>query len=374
MLAVMNVRYIVVHNDFDPLFTPVSIGELKTDLDNAAGVSLVATFGQIAIYENSFWKPSEVYASSNVISIPEAGGNTVADLDNAMTVASNNAFSVGHSALIISNQNAPGGMQVQSITSFDPIDVNLQASDGANNPFSWSSLGTDDYAARYYGSWQGVIGNNNSYMLVSPSYGSDWSAINSTLVYLTTGSDPLTITSILADGNVVSDVVGVWCKTGYLEMNNTEVYPMVIPANQDAIIQINQKISNLTLVLAPPSFTIPQKETSNAEISYKEINPTQYSVSVNASAPFLLVFSEPYNANWVAFIDGKQAPVDLHFMANALANGWYINKTGSYTVTLEFSSQNLFYIGSAVSLTTMVLMAAYLVRNKVKALRMRLKI
>jgi hypothetical protein len=53
-------------------------------------------------------------------------------------------------------------------------------------------------------------------------------------------------------------------------------------------------------------------------------------------------------------------------MANGYANAWYINKTGTYTITLEFWPQKLFYIGAAISLTTFLACTAYLAYSYAK--------
>ena len=97
-----------------------------------------------------------------------------------------------------------------------------------------------------------------------------------------------------------------------------------------------------------------------------KINPTKYTIQVNASAPYYLVFSESFDNGWVATINGQQVPSQYHFTANGYANGWYINKTGTYTVTLEFTPQNLFYAGAAISITTLIICTAYVSKNKIK--------
>ena len=107
-------------------------------------------------------------------------------------------------------------------------------------------------------------------------------------------------------------------------------------------------------------------QQNNASLTYHEINPTQYTVHVNASSPFYLVFSQSYDDGWVATINGQQIPDQYHFTANGYANGWYINKTGTYTVTLEYTPQNLFYAGAAISITTLIICTAYLSKNKIK--------
>jgi hypothetical protein len=109
----------------------------------------------------------------------------------------------------------------------------------------------------------------------------------------------------------------------------------------------------------------------NISVTYEKTNPTKYVLHVNASKPFFLVFSESYHKDWIAYIDGQRVPNEYHFMANGYANAWYINKTGIYTITLEFWPQRLFYIGSAISITTFILCVLYISKSKIKAIYKR---
>jgi hypothetical protein len=101
-------------------------------------------------------------------------------------------------------------------------------------------------------------------------------------------------------------------------------------------------------------------------LTYTKNNPTKYAIDVNTSTPFFLVFSESYHKDWVASIEGQHIPDEYHFVANGFANGWYINKTGTFTVTIEFLPQQLFYAGSAISVTTLIMCVVYLSKNKIK--------
>jgi len=58
-------------------------------------------------------------------------------------------------------------------------------------------------------------------------------------------------------------------------------------------------------------------------------------------------------------------------MANGYTNAWYINETGTYTITLEFWPQKLFYIGSAISITTLIICVLYISKNKIKTIYKR---
>jgi len=110
---------------------------------------------------------------------------------------------------------------------------------------------------------------------------------------------------------------------------------------------------------------------SKPNITFERIDPTKYVIHVSAFNPFLLVFSESYHKDWVAYANGEQVLNEQHFMANGYANAWYINKTGTYTVTLEFWPQKLFYIGSAISITTLIICILYISKNKIKTMYKR---
>ena len=58
-------------------------------------------------------------------------------------------------------------------------------------------------------------------------------------------------------------------------------------------------------------------------------------------------------------------------MANGYTNAWYINETGTYTITLEFWPQKLFYIGSTISITTLIICVLYISKNKIKTIYKR---
>jgi hypothetical protein len=109
----------------------------------------------------------------------------------------------------------------------------------------------------------------------------------------------------------------------------------------------------LPLNLGYPEFILNDSAVTN--IFFKENNPAEYTVQVNATTPFFLVFSESYDKNWIANIDGQAVPSRYHYLVNGYANGWYMSKTGIYTITIQFAPQNLFYIGSSISVTSLIL-------------------
>jgi hypothetical protein len=144
------------------------------------------------------------------------------------------------------------------------------------------------------------------------------------------------------------------------------------------------------------------------QIIFKRLNPTKYQVEIrNASQPFFLILSENYNSGWKAYVEDKPIkfnkliaeyphvnvkeatsdqykfdPEDLlflflepldesyHFKANGYANAWYIDpkemdkdRDGSFTITLYFWPQSLFYLGLLVSGLTFAVCTGYLAYN-----------
>lgn len=98
------------------------------------------------------------------------------------------------------------------------------------------------------------------------------------------------------------------------------------------------------------------------EISFEKVNPTRYEVSVSASAPFLLVCGEDFDRGWKAYVDGREA--GQHLMVNGYANGWLLETTGEYEVTIEYEPQGLFDLAVNVSTVSVVAIMALLLFSR----------
>lgn len=97
-------------------------------------------------------------------------------------------------------------------------------------------------------------------------------------------------------------------------------------------------------------------------VSYLSSNPTQYTVHIsNSSEPFLLVFSESYDRNWVAYVDGQLVSNQSHFVVNGYGNAWYINRTGTFDVVLFFGPQRLFYDGVIFSMISISILSVSII-------------
>jgi len=107
-------------------------------------------------------------------------------------------------------------------------------------------------------------------------------------------------------------------------------------------------------------------------IKFTETSPSTYKVDIiNATQPFFLVSSESYHPKWEAHVDGATISSERHFLANGYANAWYIDKRGSYVITLEFAFERTVELGLIISTTGFAAVSAlygvrWLYKRKIK--------
>ena len=152
-----------------------------------------------------------------------------------------------------------------------------------------------------------------------------------------------------------------------------------------------------TRITNPENLIVPK-------IKFERVNPTKYIAHIdNAQKPFVLIFGESFSPAWKvyypqqsifrktgqqsSYFDGwindytaKDYIVDPflatritgsvveanHFKANGYSNGWYIDKTGSYDLIIEYKPQRLVYIGMLISAVSVGVCLIYLIVKKMK--------
>ena len=129
-------------------------------------------------------------------------------------------------------------------------------------------------------------------------------------------------------------------------IDNVKVYKSYGQSDLDVVWIYSTQNSNETLedIFKP-------KENPAEIISYQKIDPTKYTVKVNASKPFMLSFAESYDPLWVAYVNGEKIhSIPLY----GVINGFYINQTGYLEITIEYEPQRWFNLGCIISLTTLL--------------------
>ncbi len=423
------IKYIVLQNDVDIVHgnyggkTLNSPKELEKMVDKN-NVQYIKKFGQLELYrtQSKYFLP-HIYTTS--ITHPVIVNGTMYNVYQVITYPDYNI-----SRDIFFSFDQINEEQWQFLKNYNNSifvgqkSYNVPAYNRSEKQFSWSTLLGNSIKTKYYPKWKSVIrtdGKETEDTLSFPSIKAapykfpsfsktDWSAFNSTLVYIKTGNKPLKIDSILENGKSVERITGIWWETGWVGMGTKPVeFPVVIPPHQKAIIQLNHKAENLsiaTIGLENLSKLRNMKENNRPLIIFKRVNPTKYIVNVeNATKPFFLVFSESYNPGWKIYYMNKNTalgkviakypdvnveeaknswykftPQDVvyllrkpavnesyHFKANGYANAWYINPekinkdgSGNFTLTIYFRPQSYFYLGLFISMITLILSISYL--------------
>lgn len=119
---------------------------------------------------------------------------------------------------------------------------------------------------------------------------------------------------------------------------------------------------------------------------------TKYTIRiVDAKQPFFVGLLEKYNVDWKLYVvDNNEeknmnnswtnrlhnrffntlwlSPIDEknHFMANGYHNGWFIDKSGSYSIIIEYKPQKLFYFGLLLSSLSVVILGGFLLYQFIK--------
>ena len=108
-------------------------------------------------------------------------------------------------------------------------------------------------------------------------------------------------------------------------------------------------------------------------LNVQRLNPTKILVTVNANHPFVLATTEAFDNYWVANVNGQQispTPLYLGFQ------GYNINKTGQFQITLEYKPQTWFYYAAAISVAsaiTLLILLAYVSRGRMLQIMNKLK-
>lgn len=102
---------------------------------------------------------------------------------------------------------------------------------------------------------------------------------------------------------------------------------------------------------------------SPVKLHHEEINPTLYTVHVETSQPFFLVFSEGFNNNWAAFLEGEE--LQNHLEGNLFANTWLISEVGEYDITIRYKPQLAFELGRLISGLTILGSLLFFSRSRI---------
>jgi hypothetical protein len=179
--------------------------------------------------------------------------------------------------------------------------------------------------------------------------------------------------SLNDSGNSSPGLKWVYLNNTYLSKGN---YGIRIHSNSETDLDLVAIYSEDSSYQATPSDDVSPAYLTN----YKKINPTKYTLEIrNATRPYVLSLAESYDPLWVAYATNIHDPAskginnNYEFKTNSvplysIINGFPINKTGSYNLTIEYEPQAWFFTGGAISavvviLILMLVIVSYLIRR-----------
>ncbi len=112
-------------------------------------------------------------------------------------------------------------------------------------------------------------------------------------------------------------------------------------------------------------------------ISFLRLSPSEYRVEVRSTEAFYLVLSDVFSPGWTGYY-GTRDPLTvpfadpkslLHFEANGFANGWYVERSGNFTITLLFRGQTSLDYGTLITAGALFVCFSLVLYQKSRVIR-----
>jgi hypothetical protein len=207
----------------------------------------------------------------------------------------------------------------------------------------------------------------------------------------------LKIGGVVLDKGVEAPIEGIHFERQFGELrfykvdNNLErayasVNPFIVNNTSEAVDSILSRTDGAgqSVFITGPAKTLLGNNlpASAPKIELEKLSPVKWTIHVvDATGPFFLVFNDAYNPQWKAYYESinwvsgfldSPIPDQFHFVANAYANSWYVDRTGTYTITLYFWPQNFVVAGALVSGVAVVFSLVAVFRTRIESSVLRI--
>jgi hypothetical protein len=227
-----------------------------------------------------------------------------------------------------------------------------------------------------YTEWNKLVNaDNEHFVLYIPGFGysniantsyfsGQFQAVNSAIYYLvnslpyvSTSNGSLLLNQLLTENSQVGESWGSY------SIKYIVVYTNVLPPSPYNMPYILNRLSvqnGIREVLHLQDVAVFEDEyakpvvysnSSNASTVITYHDPTTYRVTINSTAPYLLILNQAYSSGWQASLYGKALPAKDHVRVSGGLNGWYINSSGTMTVSISFAPQAIYFASVLVSIT-----------------------
>ncbi len=357
LLDLLNIKYIFQRNDVQtdlPDRNLISPAEMKAFVGTQPYIRLVHTFGEIDIYEYTESKPFVYALSPSALEHTDISVQTFSTLDKYWN------FSLSHA---VEEWNSTLSTQAQADYMAISQNGNYLRAEMSNSSSRWFTVESPLMPAPHGSSFVVralVAGDSTSEVFMKiAEYAENMSLItNASSVELGSRSFP-------------------WWHVDYsfeLKIPETKFFSIQFwnhfKANETAQsilwldnVEVLGQASRLNTVGLEGIFA--DNSLNQTVLQAQRLSPTEIVVSVNATQPFILATSEGLDKFWVAYVDGERIESNPLYLG---MQGFLIDKTGQFSIIVEYEPQNWFYYASLISVIALfALVAVFVYINRVKS-------
>jgi hypothetical protein len=105
---------------------------------------------------------------------------------------------------------------------------------------------------------------------------------------------------------------------------------------------------------------------STVPVNYKKVGQSRYVINVELEKPSFVILSESYHPLWRAYLGCEKINSMISY---SFVNGFFVNKTGKITMTIEFGGQIYTLVGGIISISSFGLATLYLCANYIPSIK-----
>lgn len=380
VMNVLNSRFLMIRSDIDfherNMKDPAKLREIAGKMKKEGKLKDVITLGKLEFWENPFWSDRTIFVANNLIksyptvklvdfTLPEAAlsaaayhqSNPEADKMIGLEIIRPDELKKGVKPYVYQfdiknsgNYELLANLPVIKIDGDTSVDRPVLRNDGRHSYGNFNlTEGLHEVELAIQDSDNLVVKNiGNEYTI------SDFDPFSKYLIsfeYLAKENQKINIANDndqLKGGKIVPyyvrDLSASFSNTfnDIYEPRTTasSIRVFFSPESEDNLILKNMTIKkrvNPDVLLIKKT---PNKSSQTPYVAYTKISPTNYKINIkNSQDPFVLIFSSSFNMGWeIIYPDGSK--IKNHFLVNAFANGWVIDRLGDYDLTLNFTLQD----------------------------------
>jgi hypothetical protein len=150
--------------------------------------------------------------------------------------------------------------------------------------------------------------------------------------------------------------------------------PLAEPATAASLLAAADAVAeDAAPVLLPPDADPALALDAGARTSWRRLDPTRLTGSVEVEGRTLLVFAQTFDRRWRLAVEGRSLPSSSHLRVNGFANAWLVEGDGVLSWELSYEPQRRIEFGviagAALLGLALVVLAVSLVLGRRRAAR-----